>query len=136
MPCTAGPPLKIFVDPVATPVRFHKPVPVPLHYRDQVKRDLLAAEKQGVIERVSLGIKPTWMAKMLIQPKKDGRPKRVVDMSALTKVARRELHHTFSPFKVACSVPGGVLKITLDCVDGYHCVEIAEEDRGKMSFHM
>ena len=55
-------------------------------------------------------------------------------MSALTKVARRELHHTRSPFKVACSVPGGVLKTTLDCVDGYHGVEIAEEDRDKMSF--
>ena len=58
----------------------------------------------------------------------------MVDMSALTKVARRELHHTRSPFKAACSVPGGVLKSTLDCVDGYHGVEVAEEDRDKMSF--
>ena len=134
MPSTAGPPLKIFVDPAATPVRCTKPVPVPLNFRDQVKRDLLVDEKRGVIERVPLGVKPTWMAKMLIQPKKDGRPRRVVDMSALTKVARRELHHTRSPFKAACSVPGGVLKSTLDCVDGYHGVEIAEEDRDKMSF--
>ena len=55
-------------------------------------------------------------------------------MSALTKVARRELHHTRSPFKAACSVPVGVLKSTLDCVDGYHGVEVAEEDRDKMSF--
>ena len=40
-----------------------------------------------------LWVKPTWMAKMvmLIQPKKDGKSRRVVDMSALTKVARREL---------------------------------------------
>ena len=45
MPSTAGPPLKIFVDPAATPVRCTKPVPVPLHYRDQVKKDLLADEK-------------------------------------------------------------------------------------------
>ena len=35
---------------------------------------------------------------------------------------------------MACSVPGGVLKTTLDCVDGYHGLEIAEEDRDKMSF--
>ena len=125
MPSTAGPPLKIFVDPTATPVHCTKPVPVPFHFRDQVKTDLLADEKRGVIERVPLGIKPTWMAKMLIQPKKDGRPRRVVDMFALTKVARRELHHTRSPLKVACSVPCGVLKSTLDCVDGYHGVEIA-----------
>ena len=125
MPSTAGPPMKIFVDPAATPVRCTKPVPVPLHFRDQVKKDLLADEKRGVIERVPLGLQPTWMAKMLIQPKKDGRPRRVVDMSALTKVAKRELHHTRSPFKAACSVPGGVLKTTLDCVDGYHGVEMS-----------
>ena len=46
-------------------------------------------------------------------------------MFALTKVARRELYHTRSPLKVAFSVPCGVLKSTLDCVDGYHGVEIA-----------
>ena len=84
MPSTAGLPMKIFVDPAATSVRCAKPVPVPLHFRDQVKKDLLSDEKRGVIERVPLGVKPTWMAKMLIQPKKDGRPRRVVDMSALT----------------------------------------------------
>ena len=37
-------------------------------------------------------------------------------------------------FSEHCSVPGGVLKCTLDCVDGYHRVEVAEEDRDKMSF--
>ena len=46
-------------------------------------------------------------------------------MSALTKVAKRELHHTRSPFKAAWSVPGGVLKTTLDCVDGYHRVKMS-----------
>ena len=37
-------------------------------------------------------------------------------MSALTKVARRELHHTYSSFKAACTVPDGDLKSTLDGV--------------------
>ena len=45
MPSTAGPPIKIFVDPAATPVRCTKPVPVPLHFRDHVKKDLLADER-------------------------------------------------------------------------------------------
>ena len=44
MPSTAGPPLKIFV---------------PLHFRYQVKKDLLADEQRGVIERVPLWVKPT-----------------------------------------------------------------------------
>ena len=77
MPSPAGPPMKIFLDNGATPVRCTKPVPVPLHFRDQVKKDLLADKQRGVIERVPLGVKPTWMAKMLIKPKKNGRPRRV-----------------------------------------------------------
>ena len=44
MPSTAGPPMKIFVDPAATSVRCTKPVPVPLHYRDPVKRDEMRRE--------------------------------------------------------------------------------------------
>ena len=63
------------------------------------------------------------------QPKKDWRPRRVVDMSSFTKGARRELHHLH--LQVACSVPGG---IKLDCVDGYNRVEIAEMESGKMSY--
>ena len=51
-PSTACPPLKIFLDPEATPVRCTKPVPVRLHFRDPVKKDLLADEKKGVTERV------------------------------------------------------------------------------------
>ena len=53
---------------------------------------------------------------MLNQPQKAGGPRRVVVMSALTKVARRELHHTYSSFKAACTVPDGDLKSTLDGV--------------------
>ena len=49
-------------------------------------------------------------------------------------MSRRELHHSRIPFNLVFSVPGGVLRTTLDCVDGYSGVEIAEEDRGKMSF--
>ena len=69
-----------------------------------------------------MGEMPTRMAKMLM------------DMSALNKVANREKHHTRSPFKVACCVPGGVLKFTLDHVDRYHGDKVVEEDRDKVSF--
>ena len=59
MPSTAGPPMKIFLDPAVTPVRCIKTLPVPLHFRNQVKKGLLSDEERGVIERVPLGVKPT-----------------------------------------------------------------------------
>merc|ERR1712055_903662 len=73
-------------------------------------------------------------ARMIIQPKKDGRPRRTVDLSGLTKAGIRETHHTRSPFRVVCSVPRFMLKSTLDCVDGYHGVPLAEEDKHKTVF--
>ena len=34
MPCTEGPPMKIHTDPNAVPLVVHRPVPIPLHFRD------------------------------------------------------------------------------------------------------
>ena len=69
-----------------------------------------------------------------ITPKKDGRPRRTVDLSALTKAGVRETHHTRTPFKVVCSIPQGMYKTTLDCVDGFHGIPLAVEDRHKTTF--
>jgi hypothetical protein len=71
---------------------------------------------------------------MVIQPKKNGRARRKVDLSGLSKVGRPESHHTRSAAEIVKTVPAGKLKSTLDCVDGYHGVELAEEDRQKTTF--
>ena len=134
MPCTEGPPMKIHTDPEAVPVAIHKPCPVPMHWREQVRKDIEADVKRGVLEKVPPGIADTWCARMVITPKKDGRPRRTVDLSALTKVGVRETHHTRAPFRVVCTVPQNMLKTTLDCVDGYHGVPLAEEDKHKTTF--
>ena len=134
MPCTDGPPMKIHTAPDAIPVVVHKPCPVPLHWREQVKRDIEADVKRGVLEKIPPGVPVTWCTRLVITPKKDGRPRRTVDLSGLTKVGIRETHHTRSPFKVVCTVPHNMLKSTLDCVDGYHGVPLAEEDRHKTTF--
>ena len=134
MPCTEGPPMKIHTHPDAIPVAIHKPVPVPLHYREEVRAQLRADVKRGVLRKVGPGEPVKWCARMIIQPKKDGRPRRTVDLSGLTKAGVRETHHTRSPFRVVCSVPRYMLKSTLDCVDGYHGVPLAEEDKHKTVF--
>ena len=134
MPRTSGPVMNIFTQPGAVPVVVHKPSPVPLHWRAQVKADLDSDVIRGVLEKVPSGTPDTWCAWLVLQPKKNGTARRTIDLSALTKVGIRETHHTRSPFKVVCTVPRNTLKSTLDCVDGYHGVEIAEEDRHKTTF--
>ena len=47
MPCTEGPPMNIHTSPDAVPVALHKPVPVPLHWREQVRADIEADVKRG-----------------------------------------------------------------------------------------
>ena len=134
MPCTEGPPMKIHTDPDAVPFVVHKPVPVPLHYRAEVKANIDADVKRGVLQKVPPGVPDTWCTRLVITPKKDGRPRRTVDLAVLTKAGVRETHHTRSPFKVVCSVPRGMLKTTLDCTDGYHGIPLAEEDMHKTTF--
>ena len=134
MPCTQGPPMKIHLRPDAVPVAIHKPVPVPLHFREEVYANIDADVKRGVLRKVPPGEPTEWCAKLVITPKKDGRPRRTVDLSGLTRAGIRETHHTRSPIKVVCSVPAGMVKTTLDCVDGYHGIPLAEEDWHKTTF--
>ena len=57
-----------------------------------------------------------------------------MDLSGLSKAGRHESHHTRSAVKIVKTVPAGKLKSTLDCVDGYHGVELAKEDCHKTTF--
>ena len=84
-------------------------------------------------ERVPPGVPDTWCTCMVITAKKDGMPRRTVDLAALKKAGVRETHHTRSPFKVVCTVPTDTLKST-HCKDGYHSVSLAEEHRHKTTF--
>ena len=47
-----GSPLQLHVDPEAAPVACHKVVPVPLHWREQVKADLERDVRIGVLEKL------------------------------------------------------------------------------------
>jgi hypothetical protein len=57
-----------------------------------------------------------------------------VDLSGLSKAGRHESHHTRSAAEIVKTVPAGKLMSTRECVDGYHGVELAEEDRHKTAF--
>ena len=55
-----GPPIQIHVDPKAKPVCFTKLAPVPLHWQEQVEKDLLRDVEMGVLKRVPHGEPTAW----------------------------------------------------------------------------
>jgi len=61
-------------------------IAAPLALREQTKKDLDSAVKMGILENVSG--KPNhdlWLAPMIVVPKKDNTPRRVIDFSLLNK---------------------------------------------------
>ena len=71
---------------------------------------------------------------MIIAAKKDGRPRRTVDLQHLNDQSMRETHHCESPFNLACQVPPSTYKIVLDAVDGYHTVSLDAESQPLTTF--
>ena len=110
--------MKLHTKPGIKPYCCTKPAVVPIHFREQVKKDLDADVKKGVLEKVPVGEPLEWCTRMIIQTKKDGRPRRTVDLSYLSRNSVAEDHHTRSAANIAKSVPAGKLKTVLDCKDG------------------
>ena len=127
-------PMKLMVDPDAEPVAHHSPIPVPLHWQEEVKAGIDRDVALGVLEPVPVGEPVTWCHRMVVCPKKDGTPRRTVDLQALNRHATRETHHTQPPFHQARSVPHGTKKTVLDAWNGYHSVPIRPEDRHLTTF--
>ncbi|VDI76071.1 Hypothetical predicted protein [Mytilus galloprovincialis] len=125
LPLMDGPPMRLMVDPEAEPVAHHTPVPVPIHWKEEVKAGLDQDVRLGVLEPVPVG-RTCHM--------KNGKPRRTVDFQPLNVHATRETHHTPSPFHQARSVPNGKRKTVFDAWNGYHSVPIPEEDRHLTTF--
>ena len=134
LPLMTGPPLALMVDPEATPVAIHSPIPVPIHWQDEVKAGLDRDVSLGVIEPVPVGEPVTWCHRMVVCKKKNGQPRRTVDLQTLNVHCKRETHHTPSPFHQAMSVPSGKKKSVFDAWNGYHSVPIRECDRHLTTF--
>ena len=129
-----SPPMRLMIDPTAHPTAFHNPLPVPLHWQEEVKADLDQDVKLGVIEPVPIGDPVTWCHRMVVIPKKNGKPRRTIDFQPLNAHATRETHHTMSPFHQARSVPANTKKTVLDAWNGYHSVPLHEDDRHLTTF--
>ena len=71
---------------------------------------------------------------MVITPKHDGSPRRVIDYGQVNKNAPRQTHHTKSPHTIASSIPGNTVMTVLDNWHGYHSIPIHPADRHLTTF--
>lgn len=134
LPLMTGPPVKLMVDPEAKPVAVHTPIPVPMHWQAKVKAGLDRDVSLGVIEPVPIGEPVTWCHRMVVCRKKNGEPRRTVDLQTLNAHCTRETHHTQSPFHQARAIPSNKKKSVFDAWNGYHSVPIRECDRHLTTF--
>ena len=132
--CMTGPPIEIHVDPHAKPVACHTPAPIPLHWQEKVREDLLRDEALGILEKVPHGNPTTWCHRMVITRKHDGTPRRTVDLSPLNKFCKRETFASEAPFHLARRVPRNTWKTVTDAWNGYHSVPLRESDRHLTTF--
>ena len=71
---------------------------------------------------------------MITVAKKDGSPRRTIDLQALNDASVRQTHHTPSPFHQAMAVPHGTRKTVADAWNGYHSLELRDEDKHVTTF--
>ncbi|ELT94685.1 hypothetical protein CAPTEDRAFT_187725 [Capitella teleta] len=64
-------PQKLMINPDATPVACHIPIPVPLHWQESVKAGLDQDVQLGVLEPVPVGELVTWCHRMVVCAKKN-----------------------------------------------------------------
>ena len=130
----AGPPVEIHLDESARPKACHSAAPVPLHWQQRVKEDLIRDKALGVIEKVPYGVPTRWCHRMVVTRKNDGTPRRTVDLSPLNKYCRRETFSGESPFVLARRVAGNTWKTVSDAWNGYHSVPLRVSDRHLTTF--
>lgn len=127
-------PVHIYLKPDAVPHAQQVPIPVPFHWKDQVKKDLDADVEREIIKPVPIGNPVQWCSKMIVTAKKNGKPHRVVDLQKLNSQCLRETHHCPSPFQAACQVPAHSKKTVFDAVDGYHSIKLDKESQPLTTF--
>ena len=101
----APPPVHIHLKPDAIPCARHLPIPVPYHWKTQVKAASDHDIERGIITPVPVGTPITWCSPLVITEKKDSSPRYTIDLQHLNSQCKHETHPTPSPFQLPCQVP-------------------------------
>ena len=134
LPEMHGPPHHIHLQPGTRPHAVHVPATVPHHFYDEVRRQLDDDIAKGIIEAVPAGEATEWCARMVVVPKKSGKPRRTVDFQKLNQACLRETHHSRPPFDLVTSVPKHTFKTVADAYSGYHQIPLDDESRKLTTF--
>ena len=133
-PEMTGPKLEIVTEEGAQPVACHSPIPIPHHWKREVKTLIDNYCRLGVVEPVPPNTPTTWCSRLFATRKTNGDPRLVVDLQELNAVSKRETHHTPTPWNLVSSIPKGVKKSVLDAKDGYHAIPLHPASRHKTTF--
>ena len=134
LPLMSGKPHKFHLKENAIPFAAHTPIPIPHHWKDEVKRQLEKDTEMGIIRRAPIGEPTEWCMRMVTVSKKDGTPRRTIDFQPINKYCERETHHTPRPFDVVSNIPPTSYKTVLDAYNGYHQVPLDEESSKLTTF--
>jgi hypothetical protein len=88
----------------------------------------------GVLEAVPVSQEGTWCHRMHVCRKHNGDPRRTIDLQKLNEVSLQQCHPTAPPLKQAMTVLHKVKKSVLDAWNGYHSLELREQDRHMTCF--
>ena len=126
--------MKIVFKENYTEHRVHTPIEVPHYWKYQVKEDIDKDVRLGIIEPVPQGTPTTWCTRMVVTAKKNGKPRRTVDLQKLKEATLRETHYTPTPFHIVSVTPSHTRKTILDAWNGYHSLPMAEEAKNATTF--
>ena len=127
-------PIRIHIKPDAKPVAAMTASTVPIHLREAVQKQLDEDVALGILERVPIGTKTVWQARMHVVTKHDGTPRRTVDLRHLNDHCIRETEHVVPPYKQARLIPRNVWKTKTDAWNGYHSCPLDVRDRHLTTF--
>ena len=134
LPQMTGEPMKVEFKNDCKPYAVHTPIPVPHHWKERVKEDLDRDVRLGIIEKVPQGTSTEWCARMVVTAKKNGDPRRTVDLQQLNKATLRETHHTPTPFDLVSTIPPFTRKTVVDAWNGYHSLALDENAKNAITF--
>ena len=116
------------------PHAVHTAIPVPHHWKRKVKQQLDRDVKLGIIEPVPQGSVSRHCSRMVVASKKNGEPRRTVDLQKVNQSTFREVHHTPSPFNLVSTVPVQTKKTVLDAWNGYHSLPLNPDHKDATTF--
>ena len=127
--------LKINLEPNAKPIKVNTARTTPLHLRDSASHELNKMLDHGIIERVPANEVTTWCHRGLWVPKKDGSSRLCVDLRQLNLASLRSPKPIPSTKDILSNLdPKLKVFAIVDCVAGYHQIEIAKESRNYTTF--